>query len=151
MGYISDRFLHVPTKGASVSAASEIGRRWKPIVTGVLFGAAEAFFINKVSSENPNWWWWLLLGFALIGVIVCAIWAVLTPTGEVDATRGDNTVGRGVNNGGTVIQQSAGAKGQNTSVYADNGSFAANRVDRIDEINFGEPQQKDDSGRPERH
>jgi hypothetical protein len=104
--------------------------------------------INKVSSENPDWWWWLLLVLALVGVIGCAIWAVLIPTEEASVERGDNTVGGDVKDGGVASQQSAGAKGQNISVYADNGSFAANRVDKIKEINLGGARRQDDPEEP---
>lgn len=127
-----------------MSAASTIARRWKPIVIAVLFGAAEAFVINKVSAERPSWWWWPLLVVALVGVIGCAIWAVLPRSDEADVARGDNTIDGEVTDGGVVTQQSAGDKGQNVSVYADNGSFAANRVDKIKELNLGVPPRQED-------
>jgi hypothetical protein len=131
-----------------MSTASTIARRWKPIVSAVLFGAAEAFVINKVSAESPAWWWWPLLVVALVGVIGCAIWAVLPRADKADVARGDNTIDVEVKDGGVVTQQSAGAKGQNVSVYADNGSFAANRVDKIKEINLGEPGRQADPEEP---
>lgn len=131
-----------------MSAASRISRRWKPIVIGVLFGAAEAFFINKVSSDSPDWWWWLLLVTALVGVVGCAIWAVLIPTEEADVERGDNTVGGDIKDGGVAPQQSIRGEGKNVSVHADNGSFAANRVDKIKEINFGVPRPQEDPNEP---
>lgn len=131
-----------------MSAAATIARRWKPIVATVMFGAAEAFLINKVSSESPAWWWWLLLVVALLGVIGCAIWAVLPRADEGVGAQKGNTFGGGVEEGGVVTQQSAGTKGQNISVRADNGSFAANRVDKIKELNLGMPPRQED---PEEH
>lgn len=127
-----------------VSAASKVARRWKLIVAGVLLAAAEAFFINKVSSDNPAWWWWLLLLLALIGVVGCALWALFAPTDEGVARQGDNTLDGDVKDVGSVAQQSAGDKGSNVSVHADRGSFAANRVDKIEKLSFGVPQPRED-------
>jgi hypothetical protein len=131
-----------------MSNASAIARRWKPIVTTVLFGAAEAFVINKVSAERPAWWWWPLLVVALVGVIGCAIWAVLSRADEPASAPGDNTIDGEAKDGGVVTQQSAGANGQNISVRADNGSFAANRVDTINELNLGVPRRQEDAKEP---
>lgn len=127
---------------------SNVARRWKPIVLGVLFGAAEAFFINKVSSESPAWWWWPLLVLALIGVIGCAIWAVFVPTDESPVRRSGNALDGDVKDHGVVTQQSAGAKGSSISVHAENGSFAANRIDKIEELNFGVSRPQEASEEP---
>lgn len=38
-----------------MSAAPQPTLRSKLIAAGILLGAAEAFFINKVSADNPHW------------------------------------------------------------------------------------------------
>jgi hypothetical protein len=130
----------MPTEGAGMSAASKIARRWTPLAVEILFGAAEAFVINKVSGDDPAWWW-LLLVLALIGVFGCGIWAWLTRD-DADVARGDNHVNGDVKDGGVATQQSAGAHGQNINVSADNGSFAANEVSTIGTLNVGTPPGK---------
>ncbi|BCI80839.1 hypothetical protein MTY66_24640 [Mycolicibacterium sp. TY66] len=121
-------------------------RQWKLIVLTVLFGAAEAFFINKVSGENPAWWWWLLLSVALVGAVGCAIWAVMPPVGATGIARRANTTDSNVNTGGSVIHQSVGGGGRNKniSVRADNGSFAVGAIGTIGQLNVGAPVRRED-------
>ncbi|MCQ4363450.1 MULTISPECIES: hypothetical protein [Mycobacteriaceae] len=126
-----------------MSAAPQPTLRSKLIAAGILLGAAEAFFINKVSADNPHWWWWLLLVLALIGAIGCGIAAVINPGGS-DAVRGGNNIAGDGADGSKATQQSAGDNGQNISVQADNGSFAANEVGNIGQLNFGAPVQRSD-------
>lgn len=129
-----------------MSASSNIARRWKPIVVAVLFGAGEAFCINKVSADNPSWWWWLLLVAALVGVIGCGLWALFIEPDEKDVP--SNNVAGDVKKGGKVTQQSTGEKGRNGSVSADNGSFAAYRVDKIEDLTIGQARRPPDSEKP---
>ena len=39
------------------------------IAIGAGFGAAEAFAINKVSADHPEWWSWVVVVAALVGVM----------------------------------------------------------------------------------
>lgn len=121
-----------------MSAVSKIARRWKPFAVGTVFAAAEAFFINKVSGDDPAWWWWMMLLLALVGVIGCGVWAWLTPS-EVEEAQGNNFVRGDVKDGGAATQQSAGAHGQNINLRADNSSVAVNEIGIIGTLNVGQP------------
>jgi hypothetical protein len=124
-----------------MSAASAMAHRWKPIVLTVLFGAAEAFFINKVSGDDPEWWWWPLVALALIGAAGSAIWGWKMGDGDNAGLGTDNDVDE-AKDSAAVTQQTTGEKGRNVSVSADNGSFAAYRVDKINDLTIGEPPKK---------
>lgn len=121
-----------------MSAASVITRRWKPLVLGALFGAAEAACINKVTSDNPSWWWWPLLVVALAGTIGCGWWALRFESNAPILSADNHNSGSVHNEEGVVTQQSAGAEGKNVAVTAQNGSLAAYHIDHIKEINIGQ-------------
>lgn len=133
-------------RGGVPTVASRVVRRWSFVATGVLFGAAEAFAVNKVSGDRP--WWWLVLVLALIGVMGCAAGTVFAPEDESGASGGDNTIGDDVRDSGVATQQSAASDGKNISERADDGSFAANEVGWIGELNLGVPQRREDLERP---
>lgn len=117
-----------------MSVTTKIRRRPAQAIAVVGFGAAEAFAINKVTS-TPTWWWWLLLVVALIGAVGCAVLVQRAPENDTGRDGRSNKVEGPVSGGSAIKQQSAGDKGQNIS--ADNGSFAANRVDKIGDITLG--------------
>jgi tetratricopeptide (TPR) repeat protein len=60
------------------NAIAVVSRQWKPIAAGVLLAAVEMYAINKVSGDHPKWWWWIVLAVALVGLLVCGLWGVLS-------------------------------------------------------------------------
>ncbi|OBB09571.1 hypothetical protein A5731_21830 [Mycolicibacterium conceptionense] len=115
----------------------------------VLSGAAEAFSINKVSGADPEWWWWLVVAVALVGALVGAVWGLRMRDGDA-ATTTSSTGNRAGDTMGSVVvsQQNTGDKGRNISISADNGSFAAYRVDEIKDLTIGEHRKKEPGGPP---
>ena len=114
-------------EGAAMSVASALSRRWKPIVVGVLFGAVEAYAINKVSADNPRWWWWVVVGVAMVGVLASAIWAALIDRQQENA-----------GNQANLANQQGGA-GRNVNISAQDHSVAAYEVGTL---NFGQVDKK---------
>jgi hypothetical protein len=105
-----------------MSVASALSRRWKPIVGAVLFGALEAYAINKVSADNHRWWWWVVVGVALVGVLASAIWAALVERQQDNAGNQANLANKG-------------GAGPNVNVSAQDHSVAAYEVGTL---NYGQ-------------
>jgi hypothetical protein len=117
-----------------MSARSWLSRQWKPVALGVVFGAVEAFAINKVSGHNP-WWWWAVLVAAGTGVIGCGLWGLrrgaADPGAEVPqpaVSQGDNSV---VQQDVRGSQQHLAGDGRNVSISADNNSIAAYKIKNL--------------------
>jgi hypothetical protein len=125
-----------------MSAFSAISQRWKQVVVATILSPVEAFAINKVSSDGTSRWWWLLVVGAALGLVACALWASLIRTDESAGERGTNSIEGDVGDGAVVTQQTAGDNGANISSV--NGSIAAYRIDKIENLSFGAPRLQPD-------
>ncbi len=117
-----------------MSARSWLSQQWKPVALGAVFGAVEAFAINKVSIDNPRWWWWAVLVAALSGIIACGLWGLRRgaagPDGEVAemesaVSQRDNSVTQQNVKGSS---QHLSGEGSTISISADNNSIAAYKI-----------------------